>query len=903
MIRIWSWLAVGAIACILGNPASAVIVASDDFEAEGGGVGFLASDQWGNLANGVSSTQVASPAFRAFNDPGLAPFSLPSGSVYIGFDFSANQTVNWGGLAFFEAVDGGDETLFVGMPNASPNYGIDLKGGQGVLDSGVPIDGQVARIVVQVQFGNNNSDTYRMWVNNFNQSMPNAEIALDGLVIDGDWLSARVASDVGAGTFVTVDNLIIADSPADVGLVAPPTASVNVNRTTGEITLSASPTVGNVVGYTLRSLSGSFDQAEWNTIDGRDATDATPPGDGSVDNDDWTAFLDTPSTTDLSEFSFDPTPGDGLSLTGTPLSLGNAWVRSPYEDIFATITVDDNGTEVPLAVTVNYTGDAVLAGDLNGDGEIDLADWAAFKSGQGVVNGGMTLVEAYKLGDMDGNRNHDLIDFDLFVDAFEGFNGVGSFEAALSAVPEPSSIAMLLGVAVSVLAVRRRSAFAAALVALAVVFIGSGSTALAVIHASDDFSAPDSGTGWAAGDFWEGLDATGVVATHPNGGPQVNSFRNFAAPLDVTNALTYVRFDYRQAAGTGNDWGGFAFFEGLAGGGAETFFAGPNPGGTNNYAFDLKGPGNLDSTVPFNNQLRTIIGSIDTRGADTIYKIWVDNFNIATPNATLTAVGQGPIDAPWQSLRFQSAGNQEFADNLWITDGAEESLIFQAPPQETLNLLVNKTTGEIQIQNNTGSAVNLNGYSISSGSGALNAGGAPGDFNIDGTVNLADYTVWRDNLGGDSAALNGNGAGDATVTVADYDLWKENFGSTGGGAGGWDSLAERDTPLAGFPQGNGDGMGWESGGNPSQFEVEEYRLIGQSAINAASSISLGAAYGGGLEGAQDLTFTYRANGEVVFGTVGYVTAGGLNAVNVPEPSSIALVLLAGTALLLAKRAA
>jgi hypothetical protein len=901
MIRIWSWLAVGAIACVLSSPANAVIVASDDFNAEGGGVGFLASDQWGNLANGASSTQVASPAFRAF-DPVLDPVSLSSGSVFISFDFSANQTVNWGGLAFFEGVDGGDETLFVGMPNAADYYGIDLKGDQGTLESGVPIDGQVARIVMQVEFGANN-DTYRLWVNNLNQSLPNAEIQLDGFVIDGAWQSARVASDVGAGTFVTVDNLVISDSAADVGLVAPPTASVNINRSTGEITLSASPTVGNVVGYTLRSLSGSFDQAEWNTIDGRDATDATPPGNGTVDNDDWTVLTAAESTTDLSEFSFDATPGNGLSLTGTPLSLGNAWVRSPYEDVFATITVDDNGTEVPLAVVVNYTGGEILAGDLNGDGQINLTDWAAFKSGQGVVNGGMTVVEAYQLGDMDGNRNHDLIDFDLFVDAFEALNGAGSFAAALTAVPEPSSIAMLLGAAVAVWGVRRRAAFAAAFLALVVVFIGSGSTALAVIHASDDFSAPGSGTGWAAGDVWEGLDATGIIATHPNGGPQVNSFRNFAAPLDVTNALTYVRFDYRQAVGNGNDWGGFAFFEGLAGAGAETFFAGPNPGGTNNYAFDLKGPGNLDSTVPFNNQLRTIIGSIDTRGADTIYKIWVDNFNVATPNAAITITGQGPIDAPWQSLRFQSAGNQEFADNLWITDGAEESLIFQAPPQETLNLLVNKTTGEVRIQNNTGTAVNINAYSIGSGSGALNAGGAPGDFNIDGTVNLADYTVWRDNLGGDSAALNGNGAGDATVTVADYDLWKENFGSAGGGAGGWDSLAERDTPLAGFPQSNGNGTGWESGGNPSQFEVEEYRLIGQSAINAASSISLGAAYGGGLEGSQDLTFTYRSNGELVFGTVGYVTAGGLSAVNVPEPSSIALVLLAGTALLLAKRAA
>ena len=54
--------------------------------------------------------------------------------------------------------------------------------------------------------------------------------------------------------------------------------------------------------------------------------------------------------------------------------------------------------------------------------------------------------------------------------------------------------------------------------------------------------------------------------------------------------------------------------------------------------------------------------------------------------------------------------------------------------------------------------------------------GLPGDFNADAEVNLADYTVWRDNLGGDSVVLNNNGTGASTVVVADYDLWKSNFG-------------------------------------------------------------------------------------------------------------------------------
>jgi len=61
--------------------------------------------------------------------------------------------------------------------------------------------------------------------------------------------------------------------------------------------------------------------------------------------------------------------------------------------------------------------------------------------------------------------------------------------------------------------------------------------------------------------------------------------------------------------------------------------------------------------------------------------------------------------------------------------------------------------------------------------------GVSGDYNGDGTVNAADYTVYRDNLGGDASVLRGNGSGAATVVQADYELWKQNFGNSGTGRG------------------------------------------------------------------------------------------------------------------------
>ncbi|MDZ4818031.1 MAG: hypothetical protein SGJ20_03560 [Planctomycetota bacterium] len=59
--------------------------------------------------------------------------------------------------------------------------------------------------------------------------------------------------------------------------------------------------------------------------------------------------------------------------------------------------------------------------------------------------------------------------------------------------------------------------------------------------------------------------------------------------------------------------------------------------------------------------------------------------------------------------------------------------------------------------------------------------GLPGDFNADGSVDAADYVVWREKLG-TTFPLNSNaddtGASAGVVDVADYDLWRANFGRT-----------------------------------------------------------------------------------------------------------------------------
>lgn len=56
-----------------------------------------------------------------------------------------------------------------------------------------------------------------------------------------------------------------------------------------------------------------------------------------------------------------------------------------------------------------------------------------------------------------------------------------------------------------------------------------------------------------------------------------------------------------------------------------------------------------------------------------------------------------------------------------------------------------------------------------------------GDFNYDGVVDAADYTVWRDNIGSNSH-LDADGDFDGVVGVPDYELWKSSYGSSGGGS-------------------------------------------------------------------------------------------------------------------------
>jgi hypothetical protein len=70
-----------------------------------------------------------------------------------------------------------------------------------------------------------------------------------------------------------------------------------------------------------------------------------------------------------------------------------------------------------------------------------------------------------------------------------------------------------------------------------------------------------------------------------------------------------------------------------------------------------------------------------------------------------------------------------------------------------------------------------------------------GDFNDDGIVDGADYTIWRDTLGKRGTLLAADADLNKVVNAADYGVWRDHFGATRGGAGAAASVPEPSSLL------------------------------------------------------------------------------------------------------------
>ncbi len=230
-------------------------------------------------------------------------------------------------------------------------------------------------------------------------------------------------------------------------------AFLTVDRQTGEIKI-VNPADGDMdmdlEAYSITSAAGALDPTSWTTIAGN----YDLAGDGSVDSDgNWTVLTGTNG-----ELSEEAQLGgnDGLITIGAEVSLGvGAWVRNLTRDLRFTYTDTDGALQ---ELSVRYVGTPIALGDLNFDGTVGGADWAIFLAGNQADLSALSAAEAYQMGDLDGDGDNDIYDFALFREAYELDNPApGAFAEMLAAysVPEPTSL-MLLALGAAGLGMWRR---------------------------------------------------------------------------------------------------------------------------------------------------------------------------------------------------------------------------------------------------------------------------------------------------------------------------------------------------------------------------------------------------------------------------------------------------------------
>jgi hypothetical protein len=334
--------------------------------------------------------------------------------------------------------------------------------------------------------------------------------------------------------------------------------------------------------------------------------------------------------------------------------------------------------------------------------------------------------------------------------------------------------------------------------------------------------------------------------------------------LNTSSNLASYTLSFDLALGAGSTTTGF--FQNRL----EMFVNGTTPAQQQGWAIDysLLTPGTVDA---------------DTPGAYQHYSFTLDSGPpIFAGNVQVDPTSPN-FDFAFVFLAFPSAvtaTNTVFLDNLKIE--------VVPPPSVDLTLVVNKSTEEVRIRNESAGPVSFDYYKIESATNALNPAGwnslddqgigtLPTDFDGNGSVGGSDLSVWQASYGVDNGA---DADGDGDSDGRDFLAWQRTFGQVPGPA---------DT--------------WIEAGGSSTSTIGELLLNGATTLNPGQELSLGAAYDNSIFGAAngDLMFSVSTGESTALGIgqVEYVTSFGAVAA-VPEPMSVMLGLV-GLVILVGKR--
>ena len=73
-----------------------------------------------------------------------------------------------------------------------------------------------------------------------------------------------------------------------------------------------------------------------------------------------------------------------------------------------------------------------------------------------------------------------------------------------------------------------------------------------------------------------------------------------------------------------------------------------------------------------------------------------------------------------------------------------------------------------------------------------------GDYNRNGTVDAADYVLWRNTLGQMGIGLAADGDTNGQIDNGDYNVWRAHFGEAALGSGATANLAPGESPGANY---------------------------------------------------------------------------------------------------------
>jgi T5SS/PEP-CTERM-associated repeat protein len=200
----------------------------------------------------------------------------------------------------------------------------------------------------------------------------------------------------------------------------------------------------------------------------------------------------------------------------------------------------------------------------------------------------------------------------------------------------------------------------------------------------------------------------------------------------------------------------------------------------NNGSIQVSGAGSLQSTAVF-------LGSLSGNGVSGGGHVFIEGDARPGFSPGTMSFGGDVSFGPLSTLNIELAGTNPgtqydrvvVADSAAISGDLDVTLLDGYRPTIGSSFQILSAAGGLSGTFDAESLPALAGgasWSVQYGAAAvtLEVGGVLGDFNHDGRVDAADYTVWRDQAG--TNALASDASGNGSVDQADYNIWKANFG-------------------------------------------------------------------------------------------------------------------------------